>query len=602
MSSCSRFLRISAAALVAFAWNISFLSDSVYAAPRKAKHQLKPKHKAIKKKKIKAVSQTAEMETVQVETQVPVDPPAPQLSGPTCPAAGNIGIHDASEWNSVISNNLGRTIEICDNLVFNSAPDEIASGFSGRAPFEFMNGFQGVLEGNGHTISMQSQDGVSPSRSITLAFELLSGATIQNLTIDGRGSYASDAHPGYVIAANATNATLRNIQLKNIQTASGVVYNGRYVHFEGISGDIALNPGVSQRVAGGLSQVCEDCTFSNSNLTVVMDSPEGSTGPSYPTYSGGLVGIARGGSLTVRNTILSGAMRRGYDRGMIAGALDGGPSQIPAPDGTYPTPQLLIDGVRVINADLSELPDVRSYTVGALVGRASLPTIITRTLVRDTVVSGAQQAGGLIGGALRVTGSEIAVSRVEVRSNGVAGGMIGWNSGQMDFEDSYFDGEVRQSDPTGFGVSPIFAAGGILGFANNNDSLSRVYVNARVTASNADFAGAIIGADSAYLGFGSIQGEHVYYNSSLAFQSRSFGTALSASEMLQPASFAGFGENEWLLQQGSLPRLRNRPLYQVQDLFDFLSLYFAQNIRADTNRDGVVSTEDLFRFLELYHS
>ncbi|MBN8550627.1 MAG: hypothetical protein J0M12_15030 [Deltaproteobacteria bacterium] len=602
MSSSSRFLRIGLAAMVAFSWNAALFSDSAIAAPRKAKHQVKPKHKAIKKKKKQVTQQLVAQESASLVSEAPIAAP-PQLSSPPCPSAGNIGITDASEWNSIISNNLGRTIEICNDLVFTSRPTEIpALGFSGLAPFESMNGFQGVLEGNGHTISMLAPALPPGAQGLTLGFELIQNGTIQNLTIDARNTYGPDAHPDYLIAEYATNATIRNLTLKNIQTASGVVYSGRRVHFDSVQGDLILRPGATQRVAGALTQLCEDCVFSNSNLSIIMDSPEGSTGSSYPTYSGGLVGVAYGGSLTVRNSILTGEIRRGYDRGMIAGALNGEPSQLPAPDGSYPTPQLLIDGVRVTNVDLRDLPDVVSYTVGALVGRASLPTIITRTLVRDSNISSDRQAGGLIGGATLVTASEVAVSRVSVSSKGVAGGMIGWNSGQMQIEDSYFDGEVMQSEPIPFGGSAIIGAGGVLGFANDRDTISRVYVSARVTAENADDAGAIIGANPGALGFGSVTSEHVYFNRSLADQAGSLGVGLSAEEMTLPASFVGFRDSEWTMQAGKLPRLRNRPLYLVQDLFNFLSLYFAQSIRADTNKDGVLSVEDLFRFLDQYHA
>jgi hypothetical protein len=38
----------------------------------------------------------------------------------------------------------------------------------------------------------------------------------------------------------------------------------------------------------------------------------------------------------------------------------------------------------------------------------------------------------------------------------------------------------------------------------------------------------------------------------------------------------------------------------VQDIFDFLGAYFANNRRADVNGDGTVSVQDIFDFLTAY--
>jgi hypothetical protein len=38
----------------------------------------------------------------------------------------------------------------------------------------------------------------------------------------------------------------------------------------------------------------------------------------------------------------------------------------------------------------------------------------------------------------------------------------------------------------------------------------------------------------------------------------------------------------------------------VQDIFDFLSRWFAQDMGADFNRDGAVTVQDLFDFLNVW--
>lgn len=602
------FTRCGVAALLALAWLGPVLPGTADASPKKVKHQLKKKSAPKKKAKAKPASATAASGSGSDSNSPTADSASGSssssnnivLRGPSCPSPGNVGISSPADWTTVISNNLGRTIEICNDLEFETPPQEITYGFSGLAPFESMIGLHGTIEGNGHTIRISGNPDPDRQAGISLGLGEINGGTVQNLQLVGRGAIGDSATSGYVIAGYATDATIRNITLSQVVSSSGLVYEGRRVHFEGVSGDAKLEVGATQRIAGGFARTCEDCSVIGANVSVSLDAMESSQSSPYPTYAGALIGYAHAGSLSVRNSSISGILRRGFDRGMIVGAMDGATPQSGS-DGAAP-PSLTIENVRVVNVDMSMPASTRSYTSGGLVGRASLPTLISRTLVKNALIESGEQAGGLIGGAAQVTASEVAVHDVRVRAQGVAGGLIAWNSGRDFISDSYFKGEVTQSGSNPLLGAPLFTAGGILGFATEGDELARVYVSAVVRAEQADNAGALIGANEPAALPGSRLFQNAYYDVNQATQSNGNGSALSAQQMLMPASFVGFGQNEWVLRDGRLPLLRNRPAYSVQDLFDFLSLYFAQDVRADVTGDGALSTEDLFRFLEMYHS
>jgi len=53
---------------------------------------------------------------------------------------------------------------------------------------------------------------------------------------------------------------------------------------------------------------------------------------------------------------------------------------------------------------------------------------------------------------------------------------------------------------------------------------------------------------------------------------------------------------------GCRPDINNSGTLTVQDIFDFLALYFAGNARGDFNISGVISVQDIFDFLAVYFS
>jgi hypothetical protein len=148
-------------------------------------------------------------------------------------------------------------------------------------------------------------------------------------------------------------------------------------------------------------------------------------------------------------------------------------------------------------------------------------------------VSGSNYVGGLVGynnggtiSAAYTTGS--------VSGSNYVGGMVGFNNGGT-ISAAYATGSVSGND----------AAGGLVGY-NFNGTISAAYATGSVSGGN--FAGGLVGSNFG----GSITDSYWNTNSTGQTTSAGGGTPLTAAQMLQQSSFAGFDFSTpvWVIYNG----------------------------------------------------
>lgn len=521
-----------------------------------------------------------------------------------CPAPGHLGIFSEADYYDTFTRHLGRDIDLCADLTFQGSAPQIRDGFRDfeADPTEYALGYSGTFDGRGHTIRTAVNSNAVQQRGVGLDFRDLFG-TIKNLTLENPVDVSAVPASGYLIAWDAHGAVLRNITLKNVSTSAGLVLEGSNLIFDQLRGDVHIRIGDPQRYAGGLAYHCGNCEFSNLDLSINLLRAEqrylSANSNGQVIYAGGLVGYSglTGGFIKVRDSVLRGGLQLGYDRGMIVGAMERG--SLMAADGSMPPAELVVTNVKILGADLTQPATHRSYTVGAIGGRVSVPMVLSRVLIRDSQIEGTIQAGAIAGGAYQSSLTEVAADNVSIKAGQIAGGLLGYGHSTR-IEDSYFRGSVIQDTPfSGGGVgSTLFGAGGLIGLNYGDIDLARAYSKAQVSATDPSVLGALFGGGDSSSGF-AVNVENAYYDSDLVAQS-TVGSPLTSAQMVDPASFVGFDPTVWRLQLSRLPTLQHVPVFFLQDLFDFLQFYFARDLRADVNGDGIVSISDVLRFIELY--
>lgn len=277
--------------------------------------------------------------------------------------------------------------------------------------------------------------------------------------------------------------------------------------------------------------------------------------------------------------------------------------------GLFATLSGTVDSLGLVEADIAGTSSGAS--IGGVVGAANGTHAISFCFVTGTVhaegdaaSSNYGYAGGIVGnGAARHCASRATVSgrgmvggiagqgqavecyaagRVVGGARAMVGGIVGSSSSQGDVQNCYSTAQVRGGDSS--------KVGGVVGYAG--EWLRHVYATGAVQGGERANVGGLVGTHvrrfylisclegrmcSGYLPAGLTDG---YWDSTLTGQSRSVGvsesttvaaTALSASQMTDPARFTGFSfapDSAWSIVAGSTRPLLRRVPGGVQSQLD----------------------------------
>ncbi len=227
-----------------------------------------------------------------------------------------------------------------------------------------------------------------------------------------------------------------------------------------------------------------------------------------------------------------------------------------------------------------------------------------------------QLACGSAGGVVGVTTGPSTIYRSgmtgSVRAHLFAGGLAGniAHAGSV-IENSYVQSDVRQLHASQLEDQEIGGAAGIAG--NAAGTMRFVYSSVTGLSAMFDRASAFVySAESGVAVYDS------FYDAELlpsALTGLSLGVGLLTNELQsEPSSplfpYATWSTSIWGFQDGSYPFLHDSmPCYVdfdgngtigVEDIFAFLSYWFAVNPLADANSNGQVQVDDIFTFLSLW--
>jgi filamentous hemagglutinin family protein len=357
------------------------------------------------------------------------------------------------------------------------------------------------INGNSYTLihSLNDLDSVSGSGYYALAGNLNAGGTtytgapigsfsgtlaglgntISNLTI------AAGSQNNVGLIGSATNATLRDIGLANVNITSGGEYVGALLgtgRATTIKGDYSTGQVTGYSIVGGLAGSLSSGTtaysYSSANVTSTETVSSALSNTSYPNFfTGGLIGYD-GGSISHSDATGNVTSYNGYTGGLVGFAG----SSI---DLSYAT-----GNVKETTLDTSD----GNSSVGGLVGNSR--GNVSNSFATGNV-SGYDQVGGLIGLV----------------------GFPGTGDGTYSITNSYATGNVSSYGWAGDGVAATSGAGtgGLVGVAYGTDIIDS-FATGNVTSyynqpyTNGGEANGYVGGLVGYLGSGTVTGSYATGN------------------------------------------------------------------------------------------
>lgn len=427
-----------------------------------------------------------------------------------------------------------------------------------------------------------------------------------------------------ILAGRIYDAEIRNISITASSVGGANTAVGLMAGFLGFSEvtDIRLNGVVGdvEQVGGQTHGGLAGWAFVSSIERVVLNGVQVNNGPlgswQQSGYTGGVVGRAR--QVTFRD--IQGSVSASSATSILGGVLGYNLEDEPL---SFERINLTVN-LRGNNPTSGD--PTKPGIAGGVIGYSRGPVHIV-----DTRISGPIEASEAIGGLVGVLNHynpQFVTSSIErsayigdeLSADSRIGGLVGSvsDSGMM-IRNCFAQANLRASS------SPRHGFGGIGGLVGNVGNFFQDVGMAPLELTNSYFSGSVSipPASTTQYGVGGMVGyregpvavSQALFDGELlpeAMRTNSFGIPAASQAMRNdPDLYAGWNfASTWRFIPGQLPTLRafDRQAADVNrdgavtpdDIFAFLEFFFSHNLAGDVNRDGAMTLQDLFSFLVLY--